>query len=207
MAQPLLTRDLEHAMLGGVCAGIARRWNYDATVVRVAAVVLTAFFGAGVIIYVALWIIMPADGAETATEGGRTERIEAFRNDLGTVSERASASAKVIARSTREAAEEIAGILRGRPAPGSATEDVVETVQERASDVADYVGERTHSEFDRTVDEAPTRAAEAERAAGSAAGAPGSAQGVTPEAAQPAQPAPPPQPSAPVEPEPRQPPR
>jgi len=36
MANNRLVRDKEHAMLGGVCAGIANRFDLDRTIVRIA---------------------------------------------------------------------------------------------------------------------------------------------------------------------------
>ncbi len=55
-----LYRDEEHAILGGVCAGIAAYLELDPTWVRIAFVVLM-FFGFGLIIpiYIILWLIVP----------------------------------------------------------------------------------------------------------------------------------------------------
>lgn len=61
--RPRLTRDIEHKMLGGVCAGIARQYGYDITVVRIVTVLLTLVWGAGIVLYLALWAIMPAEAA------------------------------------------------------------------------------------------------------------------------------------------------
>ena len=65
-------RDLDRRMLGGVCAGVAARYEYDITGVRlltVALAVVTA--GLGGVAYVALWLFLPstagADGATVAT--------------------------------------------------------------------------------------------------------------------------------------------
>ncbi|WP_026919429.1 PspC domain-containing protein [Gordonia shandongensis] len=47
--------------IGGVCAGIARRYRVDATLVKVAFVVAAIFGGSGVILYIAGLVVMPAD--------------------------------------------------------------------------------------------------------------------------------------------------
>lgn len=59
-----LRRDKQHAMIGGVCAGLANYLDIDPTVMRVAYVLLTIFTAfAGTIVYIVLWIVVPADDA------------------------------------------------------------------------------------------------------------------------------------------------
>jgi phage shock protein PspC (stress-responsive transcriptional regulator) len=50
-------------MLAGVCGGVARAHGIDPIVLRVAVAVLTFFGGAGVVVYVAGWLLMP-DGED-----------------------------------------------------------------------------------------------------------------------------------------------
>ena len=50
-----------NGMLGGVCEGIANYFGIDPTVVRVAWVVGSWFYGIGVLLYIALWLIAPCD--------------------------------------------------------------------------------------------------------------------------------------------------
>jgi phage shock protein PspC (stress-responsive transcriptional regulator) len=59
-----LRRDMEHRMLGGVAAGVARYLDIDVIIVRIAFAVLTLFGGSGAFIYVTAWILVPADGEE-----------------------------------------------------------------------------------------------------------------------------------------------
>jgi phage shock protein C len=60
-----LRRDKEHAMIGGVCAGLAEYFGLDVTLTRIAYVLLTIFTAfAGTIVYVILWILMPARTAQ-----------------------------------------------------------------------------------------------------------------------------------------------
>lgn len=55
-----LTRS-SHRMIAGVCAGIAEYFGWDATLLRIVYVLATFFTAfAGVIIYIILWIVMPA---------------------------------------------------------------------------------------------------------------------------------------------------
>lgn len=56
-----LTRDTRNAVLGGVCAGIARRYGLSTTTLRVAFVVSCVLPGPQFLAYLLLWIILPAD--------------------------------------------------------------------------------------------------------------------------------------------------
>lgn len=49
------------AVICGVCGGIARYFNVDPTVVRVATVLLVAFAGLSLWVYVIAALIMPAE--------------------------------------------------------------------------------------------------------------------------------------------------
>lgn len=56
-----LYRDESNKILGGVCSGIANWLNIDPTVVRILfAIVSFGGFGTGILIYIALWIFLPA---------------------------------------------------------------------------------------------------------------------------------------------------
>ncbi|HZD74497.1 MAG TPA: PspC domain-containing protein [Actinomycetota bacterium] len=54
-----LYRSRSDRMLGGVCGGLAQYFNTDATLIRVLFVILTVLGGAGPVIYLAMWIIVP----------------------------------------------------------------------------------------------------------------------------------------------------
>ena len=45
--------------LAGVCGGLARYFDIDATLVRVVFVLLALFSGGGVLLYIILWLVMP----------------------------------------------------------------------------------------------------------------------------------------------------
>lgn len=51
------------AVLCGVCGGIARYFNVDPTVVRVATVLLVAFAGLSLWVYIIAALIMPKESA------------------------------------------------------------------------------------------------------------------------------------------------
>jgi phage shock protein C len=52
-------------MIAGVCAGLAEQFGISVTAIRLAAVLLVLFgWGTGIIIYVALWVIMPYRNGE-----------------------------------------------------------------------------------------------------------------------------------------------
>jgi phage shock protein C len=51
-------------MLAGVAGGIARYLNADVTLVRAIIAALALFTGAGVALYVAAWLLIPADGQD-----------------------------------------------------------------------------------------------------------------------------------------------
>ena len=54
-----LYRSKTNRMLAGVCGGLAEYLNTDATLIRVLFVVLAVLGGSGLVIYVAMWIIVP----------------------------------------------------------------------------------------------------------------------------------------------------
>lgn len=54
-----LTRPSERRLLGGVSAGLARRYGVDRLVMRLA--MIAGVFLLSPLIYVALWVLMPSD--------------------------------------------------------------------------------------------------------------------------------------------------
>lgn len=63
-ARQELRRSTDDRMLAGVAGGLARYLDVDATLVRIAFVVLTVIGGAGVPLYLAAWLLIPEDGAD-----------------------------------------------------------------------------------------------------------------------------------------------
>jgi phage shock protein C len=54
-----LYRSRTNRKLAGVCGGLAQYFNMDATLIRVLFVVLTVLGGAGPLIYLVMWIVVP----------------------------------------------------------------------------------------------------------------------------------------------------
>ena len=50
--------------VAGVAGGLARHLDIDPLIVRVAFVVLTFFGGAGLLLYIACWLLLPEDGSD-----------------------------------------------------------------------------------------------------------------------------------------------
>jgi phage shock protein PspC (stress-responsive transcriptional regulator) len=138
-----ITRDTRNKMLGGVCAGIARRYEYDVTVVRVVAVLLTLVWGAGILLYLALWVIIPADEPTPAADDDATaeaaasemtaftpaasaaasiDNVPAVADDLAERARRAAEeftiAARAAAEAARVAAEQLAAVARAATAAG-----------------------------------------------------------------------------------------
>ena len=54
-----LYRSKTNRVLAGVCGGLAEYFNLDVTLIRVLFVLLAVLGGAGLVLYVAMWIIVP----------------------------------------------------------------------------------------------------------------------------------------------------
>ena len=62
-----IKRSRDDRMLGGVCGGIARHFDVDPVIVRIATVALVCVVGVGAIPYLAAWILMPLEDRPAAT--------------------------------------------------------------------------------------------------------------------------------------------
>ncbi len=54
-----LVRPRQNRMIAGVCAGVANRFGWSATTVRVLTVIAVVFFGLSLWAYLILWLLMP----------------------------------------------------------------------------------------------------------------------------------------------------
>jgi len=78
-----LFRSRTNRMLGGVSGGLAEYFNTDVTVIRLLWVVVTLFYGSGVLAYLIAWLVIPqrSEGEERAAEskdGQNTNGTGAF---------------------------------------------------------------------------------------------------------------------------------
>src|SRR5689334_12087764 len=71
---PRLRRSRSGAVLGGVCAGIARSAGLDPLLLRIAVVAVTVLTsGAGLLAYLAAWILIPGEAEPRALPPGAAE--------------------------------------------------------------------------------------------------------------------------------------
>lgn len=61
---PRLTRSETDRVIGGVAAGIAERFGFNSTLVRLAWLLSVFFGGLGILVYVILWIALPKGAAQ-----------------------------------------------------------------------------------------------------------------------------------------------
>jgi phage shock protein C len=54
-----LYRSRTDRKLAGVCGGLAQYFKLDATLIRVLFVLLTVLGGSGLLVYLAMWILVP----------------------------------------------------------------------------------------------------------------------------------------------------
>lgn len=64
-----LYRSETNRMLAGVCGGLADYFNVDVTLVRVLFVVLAVFGGSGIVLYGAMWLLVPEE-SDVVSGGG-----------------------------------------------------------------------------------------------------------------------------------------
>ena len=78
-----LTRSETDRVIAGVAGGIAERFGLDPTLVRIAWVVSIFFGGFGILLYVVLWIALPA-GPTQASEAIRIAEERYARGEIST---------------------------------------------------------------------------------------------------------------------------
>jgi phage shock protein C len=61
-----LYRSRSNRQVAGVCGGLAQYFNLDATLIRILFVVLAVLGGSGIVLYLAMWIIVPKEPAGAA---------------------------------------------------------------------------------------------------------------------------------------------
>ena len=72
----LLRRSYSDRMLAGVAGGVAQYFGVDATIVRIAFVVLTLFGGAGIPLYLAGLLLIPDEGSDQSIAGSLIESLQ-----------------------------------------------------------------------------------------------------------------------------------
>lgn len=77
-----LVRSRTNVMLGGVCAGLANYLSLDPTLVRLFFVLLALASGTGVLIYLLLWLVIPAEDAVQPPSGDLGDRAGQVRDEF-----------------------------------------------------------------------------------------------------------------------------
>lgn len=85
----VLRRGRANRILGGVCAGLARYFDTDPLLIRLIFIVITLAQGAGILLYLLLWILVPEEGVEDPPGGGQAIRagLEGVQHDVTRVAE------------------------------------------------------------------------------------------------------------------------
>lgn len=76
-----LYRSRSNRVIAGVCGGLADYFNIDVTIVRIIFVVLGLMWGGGILLYLALIIIVPNEGAKEQ-DVNLKRRVEGAVGDL-----------------------------------------------------------------------------------------------------------------------------
>ncbi len=66
MENKKLTRSLDDRMVGGVCGGLGQYLDIDPTVIRVVFVLLALLAGNGILIYLVMLLLIPAEQTAAA---------------------------------------------------------------------------------------------------------------------------------------------
>jgi phage shock protein PspC (stress-responsive transcriptional regulator) len=77
-----LIRPSEGRMLAGVASGLANYTGIDVLIVRIAFVALTLLGFAGIALYLACWLLMPAEDSGRSIAGDVTRDLRARSQDL-----------------------------------------------------------------------------------------------------------------------------
>lgn len=71
-----LYRSEEDRILGGVCGGIAEVYDLDPTLVRLVTLLLVLGTGAGLLVYLIAWLIMPTESELENQEDSHSVEME-----------------------------------------------------------------------------------------------------------------------------------
>src|SRR5579863_3597444 len=69
--QAALSRARQGRWLAGVCAGVSRHRQLPVGALRAAFAIAVTFGGLGVLVYLACWVIIPAEGEAESSDGPR----------------------------------------------------------------------------------------------------------------------------------------
>jgi phage shock protein C len=78
-----LKRSKKNRIIAGVCGGIAEYFGVDPTLVRLIWVLITLAWGAGLLLYIIAWLIMPEEEGETESEEKPLQNTEGLKVLVG----------------------------------------------------------------------------------------------------------------------------
>jgi phage shock protein PspC (stress-responsive transcriptional regulator) len=78
-----LYRSKTDKFLGGVCGGLGRYLGFDAAIVRLIFLLLIFGTGWGVVLYIALWILLPAEGSPEPGGGDVGDQLAVRMKGVG----------------------------------------------------------------------------------------------------------------------------
>lgn len=86
-AERRVFRDTDHSVIGGVCSGIARYFDIDPILIRLAFAILFFGFGTGILLYIILWIIIPEakTNADKLKMRGKSVNMENLKSQFENV--------------------------------------------------------------------------------------------------------------------------
>jgi phage shock protein C len=108
VAYKRLLKNKTDSVLAGVCSGLGKYLEVDATVVRIVFSALTLFGGAGIILYLVLWLFMPNEGQEA----GATQE-EILKESVDDVKDKFENLARKVERTDKKYWPGIAFIILG----------------------------------------------------------------------------------------------
>ncbi|NOK62962.1 MAG: PspC domain-containing protein [Chloroflexi bacterium AL-W] len=89
MSDKRIARSQSDRIVAGVAGGVGTYLNIDPLYVRIGFLVLSLFQGLGIILYLALWVIVPNEGSEATDSGSQVrENINEMRGAAEKVVER-----------------------------------------------------------------------------------------------------------------------
>lgn len=100
-----LFRSRGNQKVAGVCAGLGEYFRFDVTLIRLIFIILTLINGAGVLVYLALWLLVPYQGE------GESRPEETIRTGAEEMAERARTVADRFSRGQGADGQRVIGIL------------------------------------------------------------------------------------------------
>lgn len=78
-----LKRSRKNRIIAGVCGGFAEYFNVDPTLVRLIWVLITLAWGAGLLLYIIAWLIIPEEEGKTESEEKPLQNAEGLKVLVG----------------------------------------------------------------------------------------------------------------------------